>query len=90
MTSFGYLLDTHGGPYRQPEPGPVESADFADQLVREAEEAVRPGAPELPPAERTSRDQNPSTSLPQASTSLPSASIFTSASAFLLWQARRR
>ena len=38
MTFFGYLLDTHGGPYQQPEPGPVESANFADQLVREAEE----------------------------------------------------
>jgi alkanesulfonate monooxygenase SsuD/methylene tetrahydromethanopterin reductase-like flavin-dependent oxidoreductase (luciferase family) len=37
MTQFGYMPDTHGGPYDQPEPSPERSADFAAQLLDEAE-----------------------------------------------------
>jgi len=43
MLSFGYMPDTHGGPYEQPEPGPERSADFAEQLLREAEAAEGKG-----------------------------------------------
>jgi alkanesulfonate monooxygenase SsuD/methylene tetrahydromethanopterin reductase-like flavin-dependent oxidoreductase (luciferase family) len=43
MLSFGYMPDTHGGPYELPEPGPERSADFAEQLLREAEATERSG-----------------------------------------------
>jgi probable F420-dependent oxidoreductase len=43
MISFGYMPDTHGGPYQQPEPSPQRSADFAEQLLVEAEQAERHG-----------------------------------------------
>jgi alkanesulfonate monooxygenase SsuD/methylene tetrahydromethanopterin reductase-like flavin-dependent oxidoreductase (luciferase family) len=39
MLSFGYMPDTHGGPYEQPEPSPERSAEFAEQLLSEAEAA---------------------------------------------------
>lgn len=41
MISFGYMPDTHGGPYGQPEPSPERSADFAAQLLDEAATAER-------------------------------------------------
>jgi len=37
MTQFGYMPDTHGGTYDQPEPTPERSAEFADQLLAESE-----------------------------------------------------
>jgi alkanesulfonate monooxygenase SsuD/methylene tetrahydromethanopterin reductase-like flavin-dependent oxidoreductase (luciferase family) len=43
MTYFGYMPDTHGGPYQQPEPTPERSADFAEQLLLESEQAERAG-----------------------------------------------
>ncbi|MGA2410597.1 MAG: LLM class flavin-dependent oxidoreductase [Candidatus Binataceae bacterium] len=43
MLSFGYMPDTHGGPYDQPEPSPERSAAFAEQLIAEAEVAERSG-----------------------------------------------
>lgn len=43
MVQFGYMPDTHGGPYGQPEPSPERSADFAAQLLDEAEQAERYG-----------------------------------------------
>jgi alkanesulfonate monooxygenase SsuD/methylene tetrahydromethanopterin reductase-like flavin-dependent oxidoreductase (luciferase family) len=43
MLSFGYMPDTHGGPYEQPEPDPERSEQFAAQLLREAEQAERCG-----------------------------------------------
>ena len=43
MLSFGYMPDSHGGPYDQPEPDPERSAQFAAQLLREAERAERCG-----------------------------------------------
>jgi alkanesulfonate monooxygenase SsuD/methylene tetrahydromethanopterin reductase-like flavin-dependent oxidoreductase (luciferase family) len=43
MTQFGYMPDTHGGPYDQPEPGPEQSANFAAQLLSEAEKAEGAG-----------------------------------------------
>jgi probable F420-dependent oxidoreductase len=43
MTMFGYMPDTHGGPYEQPEPTPDRSADFATQLIDEAVQAERYG-----------------------------------------------
>ena len=43
MTQFGYMPDTHGGPYDQPEPGPEQSANFAAQLLSEAEKAEAAG-----------------------------------------------
>ena len=43
MLSFGYMPDTHGGPYEQPEPSPERSADFAEQLLNEAEIAESAG-----------------------------------------------
>ncbi|MDB5108114.1 MAG: Alkanal monooxygenase beta chain [Candidatus Binatus sp.] len=42
-TQFGYMPDTHGGPYQQPEPAPERSADFAEQLLIESEHAERAG-----------------------------------------------
>ena len=33
---FGYMPDTHGGPYDRPLPSREEAADFADHLVNEA------------------------------------------------------
>ena len=33
---FGYMPDTHGGPYDQPLPDRDRAADFAEHLVREA------------------------------------------------------
>ena len=32
---IGYMPDTHGGPYNQPEPTPEASAKFCDQLLNE-------------------------------------------------------
>jgi alkanesulfonate monooxygenase SsuD/methylene tetrahydromethanopterin reductase-like flavin-dependent oxidoreductase (luciferase family) len=43
MVQFGYMPDTHGGPYEQPEPTPERSADFAAQLLDEAVQAERYG-----------------------------------------------
>src|SRR5260221_11357440 len=43
MISFGYMPDTHGGPYSQPEPTAERSADFAEQLLLESEQAERHG-----------------------------------------------
>ena len=43
MVHFGYMPDTHGGPYGQPEPGPREAARFCEQLLQEAEHAERCG-----------------------------------------------
>ncbi len=43
MIQFGYMPDTHGGPYDQPEPTPERSADFAAQLLDEAAQAERYG-----------------------------------------------
>jgi probable F420-dependent oxidoreductase len=43
MVQFGYMPDTHGGPYQQPEPTPERSADFAAQLLDEAVQAERYG-----------------------------------------------
>ena len=43
MALFAYMPDTHGGPYAQPEPEPERSANFAQQLLTEAEQAERCG-----------------------------------------------
>src|SRR5712691_11708148 len=43
MISIGYMPDTHGGAYEQPEPDAERSAQFATQLLREAEQAERCG-----------------------------------------------
>ena len=43
MISIGYMPDTHGGPYEQPEPSAERSADFAAQLLDEAAQAERHG-----------------------------------------------
>jgi alkanesulfonate monooxygenase SsuD/methylene tetrahydromethanopterin reductase-like flavin-dependent oxidoreductase (luciferase family) len=43
MTQFGYMPDTHGGPYDQPEPSPERGAEFAAQLLEEAAQAERHG-----------------------------------------------
>lgn len=43
MLSIGYMPDTHGGPYEQPEPDAERSAQFAEQLLQEAELAERSG-----------------------------------------------
>ena len=40
---IGYMPDTHGGPYEQPEPSPEAAAAFCDQLLREGIEAERAG-----------------------------------------------
>jgi alkanesulfonate monooxygenase SsuD/methylene tetrahydromethanopterin reductase-like flavin-dependent oxidoreductase (luciferase family) len=40
---FGYMPDTHGGPYDQPPPGRDFSADFCEQLVAEAVAAEEHG-----------------------------------------------
>lgn len=40
---FGYLVDTHGGPYDQPPPGRDRAADFCDELVAEAVAAEEAG-----------------------------------------------
>ena len=40
---FGYLVDTHGGPYDQPSPGRDRAADFCDELVAEAVAAEAAG-----------------------------------------------
>jgi len=40
---FGYMPDTHGGPYDRPLPSREESADFADYLVNEAVVAEQVG-----------------------------------------------
>ena len=36
MISIGYMPDTHGGAYEQPEPDAERSAQFAAQLLGEA------------------------------------------------------
>ena len=43
MVFIGYMPDTHGGPYEQPEPDSEHSARFAAQLLQEAEQAERCG-----------------------------------------------
>ncbi len=43
MVHIGYMPDTHGGPYDQPEPDPQRSARFYKQLLQEAEQAERHG-----------------------------------------------
>jgi alkanesulfonate monooxygenase SsuD/methylene tetrahydromethanopterin reductase-like flavin-dependent oxidoreductase (luciferase family) len=43
MIGIGYMPDTHGGPYDQPEPDPQRSARFCQQLLQEAEQAERYG-----------------------------------------------
>lgn len=43
MISIGYMPDTHGGAYEQPEPDAERSAQFATQLLQEAEQAERYG-----------------------------------------------
>ena len=40
---IGYMPDTHGGPYNQPEPSPEAAAQFCDQLLNEGIEAERAG-----------------------------------------------
>ena len=43
MISIGYMPDTHGGPYDQPEPDAKRSAAFTAQLLQESEYAERYG-----------------------------------------------
>ncbi len=43
MIAVGYMPDTHGGAYEQPEPEAERSAQFAAQLLREAEQAEHSG-----------------------------------------------
>ena len=57
MISVGYLPDTHGGPYQQPEPSPQRSADFAQQLLNEAEQAEKSGFDALFVPERHARTE---------------------------------
>jgi len=57
MLSFGYMPDTHGGPYEQPEPPPERSAQFAQQLLREGEQAERYGFDALFVPERHARTE---------------------------------
>jgi len=57
MISVGYLPDTHGGPYQQPEPSPQRSADFAIQLLQEAEQAAQSGFDALFVPERHARTE---------------------------------
>ena len=40
---IGYMPDTHGGPYNQPEPSPEAAAAFCDQLLNEGIEAEKAG-----------------------------------------------
>ena len=40
---IGYMPDTHGGPYEQPEPSPEAAAQFCDQLLNEGIEAEQAG-----------------------------------------------
>ena len=40
---IGYMPDTHGGPYNQPEPSPEAAAQFCDQLLNEGIEAEQAG-----------------------------------------------
>ncbi len=40
---IGYMPDTHGGPYGQPEPSPEVAARFSEQLLQEGIEAERAG-----------------------------------------------
>lgn len=40
---IGYMPDTHGGPYNQPEPSPEAAAAFCDQLLNEGIEAETSG-----------------------------------------------
>ena len=40
---IGYMPDTHGGPYNQPEPTPEASAKFCDQLLNEGIVAEQAG-----------------------------------------------
>lgn len=57
MISVGYVPDTHGGPYQQPEPDPERSADFARQLLHEAEQAEQAGFDALFVPERHARTE---------------------------------
>ena len=57
MISVGYVPDTHGGPYQQPEPDPERSADFAQQLLHEAEQAEQAGFDALFVPERHARTE---------------------------------
>lgn len=57
MISVGYVPDTHGGPYQQPEPDPERAADFAQQLLHEAEQAERAGFDALFVPERHARTE---------------------------------
>ena len=43
MIAIGYMPDTHGGAYEQPEPEAERSTRFANQLLQEAEQAERWG-----------------------------------------------
>jgi probable F420-dependent oxidoreductase len=40
---IGYMPDTHGGPYEQPEPSPEAAARFCEQLLTEGIEAEQAG-----------------------------------------------
>jgi alkanesulfonate monooxygenase SsuD/methylene tetrahydromethanopterin reductase-like flavin-dependent oxidoreductase (luciferase family) len=57
MVQFGYMPDTHGGPYDQPEPSPERSADFAAQLLNEAMQAERSGFDSVFVPERHARSE---------------------------------
>ena len=57
MISVGYLPDTHGGHYQQPEPDPKRSSDFAQQLLSEAEQAEKSGFDALFVPERHARTE---------------------------------
>ena len=57
MLSFGYVPDTHGGPYGQPEPDADRSADFAEHLLKESELAEQVGFDGLFVPERHARTE---------------------------------
>ena len=57
MLHIGYVPDTHGGPYEQPEPGPEASARFAEDVLAECEEAERQGFDLIALPERHARSE---------------------------------
>ena len=57
MISVGYMPDTHGGPYQQPEPDPERAANFSQQLLHEAEQAEQAGFDALFVPERHARTE---------------------------------
>lgn len=54
---FGYMPDTHGGPYNRPRPTREEVSEFLDQLYRESELAEELGFDSLQVPERHGRTE---------------------------------